>query len=186
MSRAWAYGAILIKIKNEKQNLGETLATLNTIWNEVNPNSPFEFHFYDETLERRYKSEIRTSELFNYFAILAIFISCLGLFGLASYTAEQRTKEIGIRKVLGASNVTIIKLLTKEYTKWVIIANVIAWPAAWYLMNKWLQNFSYRISIDWKTFLLSGLIAFVIAFLTVSIQSIRTATKDPVNCLRYE
>ncbi len=186
VSRAWAYGAILIKIKNEKQNLGETLATLNTIWNEVNPNSPFEFHFYDETLESRYKSEIRTSELFNYFAILAIFISCLGLFGLASYTAEQRAKEIGIRKVLGASIVTIIKLLTKEYTKWVIIANVIAWPVSWYLMNKWLQNFSYRISIDWKTFLLSGLIAFVIAFLTVSIQSIRTATKDPVNSLRYE
>ena len=186
VSRAWAYGAILIKIKNEDQSLSKTLATINNFWNEINPNSPFEFHFLDETLESRYKSEIRTSQLFNYFSLLAVFISCLGLFGLASYTAEQRTKEIGIRKVLGASIITIIKLLTKEYSKWVLIANIIAWPTAWYLMNKWLQNFAYRISMDWKTFLLSGLIAFVIAFITVSIQSIRTATKDPVDSLRYE
>lgn len=186
LNRAWAYGAILIKIKNKNKNFSETLATINTIWNEVNPNSPFEYHFFDETLESRYQSEIRTSKLFNYFALLAIFISCLGLFGLASHTAEQRTKEIGVRKVLGASIVSIVKLLTKEYAKWVIIANLIAWPVTWYLMNMWLQNFAYRISIDWKTFLISGLIAFVIAFFTVSIQSIRTAAKDPVNSLRYE
>jgi putative ABC transport system permease protein len=117
---------------------------------------------------------------------LAIFISCLGLFGLAFYLTEQRTKEIGIRKVLGASVPKIVTMLSKEFTKWVLIANIIAWPVAYYFMDKWLQNFAYRTGLKIGTFLLSGTLAFMIALLTVSYQTIKAASANPVDSLRYE
>jgi len=117
---------------------------------------------------------------------LAIFITCLGLFGLASFTAEQRTKEIGIRKALGASVSGIILLLSKEFTKWVLVANIIAWPVAYLAMNRWLQNFAYRIDIGLGTFILAGVLALVIALLTVGYQAIKAARANPVDALRYE
>lgn len=120
------------------------------------------------------------------FSILAVFIASLGLFGLALFTAEQRTKEIGVRKVLGANNSTIFVLLSKEFVKWVLISNIIAWPATYYLMNRWLQDFAYRVSIGWKPFVLSAILALCIALLTVSYQSLKAARANPVDSLRYE
>ena len=125
-------------------------------------------------------------KLFSYFTVLAIIIGCLGLFGLTSFTAEQRTKEIGIRKVLGASVPNIIFMLVREFTKWVFIAAVIAWPAGYYLMNSWLQNFSYRIGLGVPTFILATLLALIIAVVTVSYQAVRAALSDPATSLKYE
>ena len=133
-----------------------------------------------------YKSEQRLGKIFPYFAFLAIFISCLGLFALASFMAEQRTKEIGVRKILGASVVSIILLLSKEFSKWVPLANLFAWPVAYYVMKKWLDNFAYRSNLGIEIFFLSGLLALGIALLTVSYQSIKAATANPVDSLRYE
>jgi len=124
--------------------------------------------------------------VFGAFAILGIFIACLGLFGLTTFAAEQRTKEIGIRKVLGASESKIFLLLSKEFIRWVLLANLIAWPLAYFAMNKWLQNFAYRIQIGIVAFLISGGTALLIAYLTVSYQSIKSARANPVDSLRYE
>ena len=126
------------------------------------------------------------SQIFSYFTFLAILIACLGLFGLASFTAEQRTKEIGIRKALGASVSEIIFLLSKEFTRWVLVANIIAWPLAYFAMNRWLQNFANRINIGIGTFILAALLALVIALLTVGYQAIKAARANPVEALRYE
>jgi putative ABC transport system permease protein len=175
---------MFVKINGSK--ISEGLSTVETVWKKENSNSPFEFQFLDAAVDQRYRSDQRTGKIFNDFAILAIFISCLGLFGLASYMAEQRTKEIGIRKVLGASVLELIALLSKEFTKWVLIANLIAWPIAYYFMDKWLQDFAYRIDISWWIFVLSGGIALVIALVTVSLQAIKTAIANPINALRYE
>ena len=123
---------------------------------------------------------------FRLFTLIAILISCLGLFGLASFTTERRTKEIGIRKVLGASVPGIMILLFREFTKWVLLANIIAWPAAYFAMSKWLQNYAYRVNISIFIFALAGTLALLIALLTVSFQTIKAATADPVNSLRYE
>jgi putative ABC transport system permease protein len=125
-------------------------------------------------------------KIFVYFVVIAIFISCMGLFGLSSFTAEQKTKEIGVRKILGASAVKILYLLSKEFMKWVLLANVIAWPVAYFVMTKWLQNFAYRARPGWWVFGASALAAILIALFTVSYQSIRAATSNPVDSLRYE
>jgi putative ABC transport system permease protein len=122
----------------------------------------------------------------TYFAVLTVFVACLGLFGLASFTTEQRTKEIGIRKVLGASVSNIILLLSKDFLKLVVIANIIAWPIAFYFVNSWLQNFAYRTSVNWLFFLLTGVLSLIIALFTVSIQSANSARANPVESLRYE
>ena len=124
--------------------------------------------------------------MIQYFTFLAIFIACLGLFGLASFTAEQRTKEIGVRKVLGASLGNVIVLLTKQFIWLVLIANLIAWPLAYWVMNNWLQNFAYRVDIGWQTFALAGVAALLITILTVSYQAIKAALTNPVEALRYE
>jgi putative ABC transport system permease protein len=124
--------------------------------------------------------------LFSYFSGLAIFIACLGLLGLASFSAEQRTKEIGIRKVLGASVASVLALISKDFLKLVMVANLIAWPLAWYAMNRWLQNFAYRVDMSWWVFALAGGLALAIALVTVSTQAIRAALANPVNSLRYE
>jgi len=152
----------------------------------MNPEFPFIYRFLDEDYDQLYRLEERGSAIFQTFAILAVFISCLGLFGLASFMAEQRTKEIGIRKVLGSSVQGIVILVTKDFLKWVLMANLIAWPLAWYVSHKWLQNFAYHINIHIWIFLISGALAFVIAVLTVSFQSIRAAVANPVEALRYE
>jgi len=137
-------------------------------------------------LDDLYTSEKRIETLIRYFSILSIFIACLGLFGLASFTAEQRIKEIGIRKALGASVSEIIFLLSKDFTKWIIVANIIAWPIAYLVMNSWLQNFAYRINIGMGTFVLAGALALIIALLTVGYQAVRAARANPVDALRYE
>jgi putative ABC transport system permease protein len=125
-------------------------------------------------------------QIFTSFTLMAIFISCLGLFGLASFTADQRTKEIGIRKVLGASVSNVVVLLSRDFTKWVILANVVAWPVAYLVMNKWLQNFAYRINLAIWMFILSGVIALIIAILTVSTKALKAAVANPADSLRYE
>ena len=150
------------------------------------PNRPFSYYFLDEFFDRQYKSEIRFGNLFLNFAILAIFISCLGLLGLASYSTMQRTKEIGIRKVMGATVSNIVNLLSKDFLTLVLIAFVIASPIAWFGIYKWLQNFAYRISLGWQAFVLAGIAAVVIAFVTVSFQAIKAAIANPVKSLRTE
>ena len=147
---------------------------------------PFDYYFYDDSLNKQYFSEIRMGTIFKYFSFLSILIACLGLFGLVSISAEQRTKEVGIRKVLGASISNVALILSKDFLILVIVSNVIAFPVAYYFMNKWLQDFAYRIDISWWIFALSGGIALVIAMATVSFQAIKAAIANPVESLRYE
>ncbi len=153
---------------------------------EIVPDDPFEFRFLDEVIDSQYKTEQMISKLAMFIAVIAIFISCLGLFGLASFSCEQRTKEIGIRKVLGASITNVMVMLTKDFTKWVLLANIIAWPIAWYVVNKWLQNFAYRIDMTIWPFILAGFSALAIAIGTISWQAIKAATANPVESLHYE
>lgn len=168
------------------ENLGETLAMLEEEWKQVNSNEPFEYSFLDEDFQRNYETEQRISSIIKYFTFIAILISCLGLFGLAAFTAERRTKEIGIRKVLGASVQNIVLLLSKEFVLLIVIAFVIATPIAWYAASRWLETFAYRIDIGWWVFALAGVLALVIALLTISFQSIRAAVHNPVESLRSE
>jgi putative ABC transport system permease protein len=150
------------------------------------PDSPVEISFLSQDFEMLYAEERKLAQIYSGFSLLAIFIACLGLFGLAAFAAERRTKEIGIRKVLGATVANVTALLSKDFVKLVLLANLIAWPAAWYAMNKWLQNFAYRIEIGWWVFALAGGLALVIALLTVSAQAIHAALANPVESLRYE
>lgn len=175
-----------IAVRIRPQDIISTVAFIQNTWNKYIPYKPFEYFFFDEDYHNLYKAEKRIGKLFSTFSVLAITIACLGLLGLASFTIEQRTKEIGIRRVLGASVSIILLKLSSEFIKWVIIANIIAWPIAWFISNKWLQNFAYRIEIRWWMFLLGGGTALAIALLTISWQAIRAATVNPVESLRYE
>ncbi|MCB9283292.1 MAG: ABC transporter permease [Lewinellaceae bacterium] len=164
----------------------EVIADLEQKWKEMAPTQPFSYDFLDDSFEGVYRAEQRIGQIAGIFALLAILVSCLGLFGLASFTAEQRTKEIGIRKVLGASVAGIVGLLSKDFLKLVLIALVFAFPLAGFLMNKWLQGFAYRIHIEWWVFALAGAVAVLVAFFTISFQSIRAALANPVESLRSE
>lgn len=175
-----------LSVKLARNDLPETLQFLAATWARFETRHPFEYKFLDQTFEQYYLSEERLTQTLGVFAVLAIAIACLGLFGLAAYVAEQRTKEIGIRKVLGASLAGIVSLLSKDFVKLVLLANMLAWPIGWYAMNRWLQNFSYRIEIGWGIFALAGGLAVVIALLTVSMQAIKAALANPVEALRYE
>jgi ABC-type antimicrobial peptide transport system permease subunit len=179
-----SYGVALLRIEAGKTK--EALASLENIYKELNPEFPFTYQFSDEEYNKLYKSEQVVSSLSNYFAFLAIFISCLGLLGLAMFTSQQRTKEIGIRKVLGASASSIFGLLSKEFLFLVLVAFIIASPLAWYTMNRWLQDYVYRIDISWWMFLVAGAIAIIIALFTVSFQAIKAAFANPVKNLRTE
>ncbi len=163
-----------------------TVSFMEEKWQQFSPNFPFEYSFLDEKFDSHYRAEQRMQNIFSYFTGLAIFVSCLGLLGLASFTAEQRTKEIGIRKVLGASESNVVLLLSREFVKLVAIANIIAWPVAYLAMNNWLEDFAYRTSITVGTFVLAGLLVLVFAILTVSFQAIKAATANPVDALQYE
>jgi hypothetical protein len=170
-------------------NPGDVFATIAHIEKTVkafNPGFPFEYRFLDDDYDRMYRGVEREMAVVRTFTMLAILISCLGLFGLAAYTAEQRTKEIGIRKVMGASVPGIVALLSKEYAKWVLVANLVAWPASYFLMKGWLQDYHYRISLGLPVFLLAAAASILIAQLTVSYQAVRAARSNPVNALRYE
>lgn len=163
-----------------------SLEDVRRAWRQVYPQYPIEYRFFDEDFDRMYQRDERMGEWLKVFAGMAVFIACMGLFGLASYTAEQRTKEIGVRKVLGASSPGIVLLLTREFAKWVLAANVLAWPAAYFLMKKWLEQFAYRTGIAWWLFAAAGAGALVIALATVSFQAVRASRIDPAVTLKYE
>ena len=180
----WNWGTVLIRLQGEKTR--ETLTDLKKLWKELNPKFPFTYSFSDEQYARLYKSEQIITELSTYFAILAIFISCLGLFGLALFSASQRTKEIGVRKVLGASVLNIASLLTTNFLKPVGVAIVIAIPVSKYFMQRWLESFAYKIEMQWWLFAGAGISAVFIALVTVSYQAIKAALTNPVKNLRTE
>ncbi len=175
-----------VAIRVSSNNIAESLAYIEETWTGFEPEYPFHYDFLDQKFASLYSAEERLGKVFLYFTLLAIFIACLGLFGLASYTAEQRTKEIGIRKVLGASVGNITMLLTKEFILLVLISNIIAWPIAYLMMQKWLQTFAYPADITFWTFGLASILGLVIAVLTVSFQAIKAAVGNPVRALRYE
>ncbi len=174
-------------VKYRPENMAESLSFLKIKWDKfVGANEPFQYEFIDENIENWYRTEQRIGKIFRHFTVLTVFIACLGLFGLASFMAERRTKEIGIRKVLGARASGIVLLLTKEFAKWVVVANVIAWPAAYFVSKQWLRGFAYRIDLGWEIFVCSALVALAIAVGTVSYQALKAATANPVKSLRYE
>lgn len=174
-------------IKFRPDSIKTLLPFLEEKWNKyVSSTVPFRYEFIDERLETWYRTEKRIGRIFQYFTYLTVFIAALGLFGLAAFMAEQKTKEIGIRKVLGARIFSILLLMTKNFTKWVLAANIIAWPIAYILARRWLSGFAYRIDLGWEIFVLSAAAALLIAILTVSYQSLRAATANPVKSLRYE
>ncbi|MEO5592625.1 MAG: FtsX-like permease family protein [Chitinophagaceae bacterium] len=179
-------GCDLISVNIAATNVQKTIASVENKWKTFIPNRPFNYFFLDEFFDKQYRSEIRFGKLFLNFALLAIFISCLGLLGLASYSTMQRTKEIGIRKVMGASVGGIINLLSKDFLILVLISFVIAAPVAWYGMHSWLKDFAYRIDISWWVFVLAGVMAIVIALGTISFQAIKAAMANPVKSLRTE
>jgi len=175
-----------ISVRLNTEDIAGVIEYISNTWDKMSNSVPFEYSFLDDDYDSLYKSELQTGIIFTGFSILAVFIAALGLLGLASYAAEKRTNEIGIRKALGASVSNIFILLSKEFVKWVVIANIIAWPVTYFLMNRWLQDFSYRTTISWTPFILSAIIAFAISLLTVSTQAIRAALANPVESLRYE
>jgi hypothetical protein len=166
--------------------ISDALAAIRAEFDRVAPNQLFQYSFLSEDFSQLYRGEDNLSEVFRYFTGIAIFIACLGLFGLAAFAAEQRTKEIGVRKVLGASAAQLVNLLSKDFVKLVLIANLVAWPLAYFIMKCWLQNFAYRIDIGWQVFVLAGGAAVLIALLTVSSQALKAALANPVESLRYE
>ena len=178
------YRYAMIRISG--MNIPQTIGFLENLWDKFASEYPFEYHFLNEDYDFIYQNETRMGEIFRYFTLLAILISCLGLFGLSSFMAEQRTKEIGIRKVLGASVSGITALLSKEFTKWVLAANIIAWPVAYFAISQWLKGFVYRADMSILAFVLAGTLALFIALLTVGYQALRAAVANPVDSLRYE
>jgi putative ABC transport system permease protein len=175
---------ILVKI--EGTQLSSTIQQLGKIWKSRVPHRPFEYHFLDEDYSTLYKSETRTAGIFSTFSTLAIMLACLGLFALTAYSIAQRTKEIGIRKILGANTTSIISLVSKDFLLLVGLGIIIASPLAWFATHRWLEDFSYRVRIEWWMFVVSGSAALLIAFLTVSFQAIKAAFANPVKSLRTE
>ena len=175
---------LLVKLK--PGDISGAISSLTATWEKLVPGMPFDYQFLDENIDRMYRTDQRMGKIINSFTILALFIACLGLFGMASFTAQQRTKEIGIRKVLGATVPEITFSLVKEFSKWVLLANLIAWPLAYFTMNRILQAYAYRISLGIWIFLAAGAAALIIAVATVSYQAIKAALTNPVETLRYE
>jgi putative ABC transport system permease protein len=180
-------GANYVMARVKPGQVQEAIQFAEAKWRELVPDQPFKFTFLDEDLKANYEADQRTGKLFAVFSGLAIFVACIGLFALSAYTASLRTKEIGIRKVLGASVGRIVVLLAKDFTKMVLISFLLAVPVAWFVMESWwLRNFAYRIQISVWTILVSGAAAFLVAWLTVSFQSIKAAVKNPVQSLRSQ
>lgn len=185
---------LAIRLTNESYQMmiryegspARAVATVEQVWKQTVPGEPFDYKFLDENFDELFRSEQRMGQLFSVFSGLAIFIACLGLFALAAFMAEQRTKEIGIRKVMGASTTGLTLMLSREFTRLVIIAFIPAAVAAWFVVDSWLSTFAYRIEINPLIFVASGVIATAIAWFTVSFQSIKAAASNPVNSLRYE
>lgn len=179
------FNTVQIKLK-DRLDTQEAIERIEPLFQKYNPEYPFEYHFADEEYAQKFQETERTASLASVFTVLTIFISCLGLFGLASYMAEARVKEIGIRKVLGASVFRITALLSKDFVTLVLIAIVLGTPLAWYAMNAWLERFQYRTTVGWWIFVLAGSLCVVLAFVTIGYQSIRAAMENPVKSLRNE
>jgi putative ABC transport system permease protein len=175
-----------ISVKISPADVSKTIGTIKQKYESFFPGNLFDYSFLDENFNRQYQNEQLFSKAFGIFAALAIFVACLGLFGLAMFTTIQRTKEIGVRKVLGASVPNILVLVSKDFLILVLIASVIAFPVAWYAMNSWLENFAYRININWGVFAIAGIAALLVAFVTISFQAIKAAIANPVKSLRTE
>ena len=178
------HGSIVLKIKATEVN--SLVAGIKKQWDEYKASGPFSYYFVDEQFASLYSAEQRTGHIFTSFAVIAVIISSLGLFGLSSFMIKLRVKEIGIRKVLGASSGNITAMLSAEFMKLVLIAIVISFPITWFAMRKWLQDFAYRIDIQWWVFILAGFAALLIAIITISFQSIKAAIANPINSLRSE
>ena len=177
-------GSIAFRVNSDHPD--KLIASIQQIYKEVVPGMPFQYSFMDNDFNKTYRAEQRMGQLSVTFSVLAILIACLGLFGLITFAAEQRFKEIGIRKVLGASVSDVSVMLSKDFLKLVVIALLIAFPIGWWTMNKWLQGFAYRITISWWIFFLAGAVAILIALVTVSFQAVKAAMVNPVNSLRSE
>jgi putative ABC transport system permease protein len=175
-----------LSVKIRGGNIPETLGFLKDTWGNFSPNYPIDYSFFDDIFSNAYRSEYRLGSMFNVFSVLAVLIACLGLFGLAAFTAEQRTKEIGIRKVLGASGAGIFMLLSKEFGKWVLISSLMAWPIAYFAMHIWLKNFAYRAPLAPWIFVAATGAAAIVALGTVASQTVKVASSNPVKVLRYE
>jgi putative ABC transport system permease protein len=175
-----------LSVKLEGANVQEGIAAVEKVWRDFVPDRPFEYEFLSVQYQNLYEAEQRQGQLFVIFAGLAILIACLGLFGLATFNTLQRVKEVGIRKVLGASIPSILTLLSQEFVVLIVVANVLAWPVAWYFLDIWLGSFAYHITMDITAYILAGIAAVLIALITVSTQVVRAAAANPANTLRYE
>lgn len=173
-------------ISVKQDNIAKTLAHIKNVLAKLEPDYVLDYQFLDEQLNKFYLDETRRGKLFSYFSFISIFISCLGLFGLASFATEQRKKEIGVRKVLGASPASLFAMLSREFIKWIFLANCLAWPIAYYFISNWLQNFAYKIDIGIWIFILSGFITLLVALITISYQTIKAAIANPIGSLKYE
>lgn len=175
-----------ISVRIMPGDIGKTLNFIQKKWEGAFPGEQFEYSFLDNRINQLYASEKKMQNIFIIFSSLSILVACLGLFGLVSFTAELKIKEIGIRKVLGASTGSVVLLLSIEFIKWIILANIVAWPLAWFIVNKWLQNFAYKANIGWIVFLLYSFITMLIAIFTFIFQTVKTACANPMDSLRYE
>jgi putative ABC transport system permease protein len=173
-------------VRISPENIGEALKNMETEWKNLSPQYPFEYSFMDENFDRMYKADQKLARIFRYFAALAIFIAILGLFGLAAFIAEKRTREIGIRKAMGASMAGVSVLLVREFTWLILISSVIAWGLAWLWARNWLQEFAYRMELSIWIFMISTVIALIIAWITVISQTLKAANTNPADSLRYE
>jgi len=178
------YGNITLSLTSAR--IEDALAAIRQTWSRLFPDRPFEYYYLDTSLNRLYRGEERIGRLFMVLTMMGILVACLGLFGLASFTAEQRTKEIGVRKILGATVPAVVISLTKEFAKWVLMGTAIAWPLATWAVQAWLKNFAYHVEVGPGPFVLSTAMAFILVCLTVSYQSVRAALRNPVDALRYE
>jgi ABC-type antimicrobial peptide transport system permease subunit len=175
-----------ITVRTKPGSTESTLKALEKIVAKLNPSYPFSYGFIDQELASQYKGEQQMGSLFNIFAALAIFISCMGLYGLSAFMAEQRTKEIGVRKVLGASVANVVYMLSTSFTRLIGVAVVIAVPLAWYAMDQWLKGFAYHVNVSWIIFVIASLAALVIAWITISYESVKAALENPASSLRAE
>jgi len=176
-------GVILFRING---NYESAISAIKDYWNKTNSSFPFEYNFLDEVYDGLYKNEISTQKLLSWFTILSIILTCMGLLAITYFITESRTKEIGVRKINGANTAEVLSMLNMDIVKWIAIAYIIATPVAYYTMNKWLQNFAFKTELSWWIFMLAGLMVLGVALLTVSWQSWKAATRNPVEALRYE
>ena len=175
-----------LAVKLEAEQVGDAIAEMTAVWDDFLPNQPIRYTFLDERFAKMYEGVERTRKIFTGFSLLAIIIACLGLFALSSFMVEQRKKEVSIRKVLGASSASLFQLLTRYFLQLVCIAFIIAMPIGWYLMRKWLEDYTYGIDISWDIFLIAGGVTLLIAILTVSVESLKAAINPPIDNLRSE